>query len=121
MTRMARSPAARSRPAIASTSGAESRPRLPVASSARRSTISTDAVRARGAGPRAGRARSVALLGAAEGHEVRRRRPEDDRHGREAAELERDVARLVARRAVGLVGGVVLLVDDDEAEARAAG
>ncbi len=46
----------------------------------------------------------------------RRRGSEDDRRAGQPPQLERGVARLEARRAVALVGRVVLLVHDDQAD-----
>ena len=47
-----------------------------------------------------------------------RGRPEDDRGAGQAGQLEGRVARLEPRRSVALVGRLVLLVDDDEADIR---
>ena len=46
----------------------------------------------------------------------RRRAAEDDGRPRQLAELDRGVAGLEPRRPVALVGGLVLLVDDDDAD-----
>ena len=48
--------------------------------------------------------------------ERRRGRAEHDRHALEMAAHDRDVARMVMGRFLLLVGMLVLLVDDDEAE-----
>ena len=66
----------------------------------------------RSAGPRAGSGRS----GRADAVDRGRGRPEDDGRAGQPAELDGDVAGLEPRRPVALVRGVVLLVDDDEAD-----
>ena len=97
------------------TSARDSRPRLPAASSARRSTTST-------VGALADRPRRqddpvvVAGPGAADALDGRRRGPEHDRRAGQAGQLDRRVAGLEPRRPVALVGRVVLLVDDDHAD-----
>ena len=54
--------------------------------------------------------------GVAHALDRRRRASEDDRRAGQPGQLERRVARLEAWRAIALVGGVVLLVDDHEAD-----
>ena len=114
MTRIARSPRRRvERRRARPRARRESSPRLPAASSARRSTARharLGAGRPRRAARRAGTARrargpSLSTDGVA--------LPRTTAAPASRAELERRVARLEARRPVALVGGVVLLVDDD--------
>ena len=113
MTRIARPPGGSDSSAV--DSAPESRPRLPAASSARRSTTST-----RGGAPlgRSGRTdvAIAALPDAAHALHGRRRAAEDDRGAGQAGERQRGVAGLQAGRPVALVGRVVLFVDDDQAD-----
>ena len=117
---MAWSPASTSRPARASASGRDRRPRSPAASSSRRSTIRTvggtpdgavAAARSADTGP-TGRGPTVSTAG--------RRRPQDARRTGQLGEPDRDVAGLEPGRPIALVGGVVLLVHDDDTERRRA-
>ena len=86
---------------------------MPAASSARRSTISTLGLKAGNA--RQTDALDLAALGAADTGHVGRGAAQHDRRTGQPSDLHRHVARLVARRAVRLIGRIVLLVDDDQA------
>ena len=73
-----------------------------------------------GAGGPHGQDRAPVRAGPGVAHRLDRRGRGAEHHGRarQAGQLQRRVPGLDARRAVALVGGVVLLVDDDQADVR---
>ena len=115
MTRIARSPCAASSAASAAASASDSSPRLPAASSARMSTADTlGSVPAGREGSTARRyrpARAWPML-STDGVAL----PRTTAAPAIRASSSGRVARLEPRRPVALVGGVVLLVDDHEAD-----